>query len=62
MKQYSEVEKITLQSMFKKMLEEGRTHFTAETAELFGLGELDPKVQRKRFYISIIEEKMVEFR
>ena len=62
MKQFSEVEKIILQSVFKKMLEEGRTHFTAETAELFGFGELDPKVQRKRFYISIIEEKMVEFR
>ncbi len=62
MAKYSEVEKITLKNAFKNMLEEGRTHFTAETAELFGLGELDPKVQRKRFYISIIEEKMVEFR
>ncbi len=62
MAKYSEVEKITLKNVFKNMLEEGRTHFTAETAELFGFGELDPKVQRKRFYISIIEEKMVEFR
>lgn len=56
-KQYSETEKTILLSMFKKMLEEGRTHFIAETAELFGLGGLDPKVRRKRFYVSIIEEK-----
>lgn len=62
MKEYSEVEQITLRSVFKRMLEEGMTHFTAETAELFGFGELDPKVQRKRFYISIIEDKNVEIR
>lgn len=57
MKQYAEVEKITLQSVFKNMLEEGRTHFTAETVELLGFDGLVPKVRRKKFYISIIEEK-----
>ena len=55
-------EKDTLKAVFNKMLEEGRTHFTAETAEIFGFGELEPRVRRKRFVISIMEQEMVEYR
>lgn len=57
MEQYSDTEKIILKSVFEQMLEEGRTHFIAETVELLGFDGLVPKVRRKRFYISIIEEK-----
>lgn len=62
MAKYSEVEKITLKSFFKNMLEQGMEYSTAETIELFGLGEGVPRTQRKRFYISIIEDKNVEIR
>lgn len=57
MAKYSEVEKITLKNAFKNMLEEGMEYCVADTIELFGLGEGVPIAQRKRFFISIREDK-----
>lgn len=56
MKKYSEVEKVVLRSVFNRMLEEGMDYFTAETAELFNVGDINGQtVQRKLFYIRILE-------
>lgn len=55
MARYTEVQKVFLLQRFKKMLEEGNDYSVTETAELEGLGSLEPVVVRKTFSITVKE-------